>query len=190
MNFKIVVLAMMLGIAGQVEAQDYREIVAKAQRDGAKLLREQLPIKLDDYTTLTDVKAVNTNLRYHYTVNAKRSEIDLNQFISQMSSTLESKVCGQNDMRLTIEHGGTYTYLYVGSDGLSLGDFTIGKRACGLLGAATDPYDSPFTFKKHLTDDGRVIYSNIPKECISKGRLNCIQLHPIFGSSVPTKRAE
>jgi len=28
---------------------------------------------------------------------------------------------------------------------------------------AADPYDEPLTFRKHLTDGGRVIYSNIPK---------------------------
>jgi len=42
------------------------------------------------------------------------------------------------------------------------------------------PHDAPQTFILHMTDDGRPIYTNIPKKCFSEGRLTCIQLHPIF----------
>ena len=42
------------------------------------------------------------------------------------------------------------------------------------------PYEAPMTFILHTTDDGRPIYTNIPKKCFSKGRLTCIQLHPVF----------
>jgi hypothetical protein len=61
---------------------------------------------------------------------------------------------------------------------------------CGLIiasSASAHPYDEPLTFRKHLTDDGRVIYSNIPKSCFSKGLLTCENLHPIFGMSVSMK---
>jgi len=56
--------------------------------------------------------------------------------------------------------------------------------------AAAHPYDAPLTFRKHLTDDGRVIWSNIPKACFSKGLLTCENLHPIYGTPVNMKRAE
>jgi hypothetical protein len=42
------------------------------------------------------------------------------------------------------------------------------------------PYDSPLEFRAHKTNDGRIIYSNIPKKCFNDGVLNCYQLHPIF----------
>jgi uncharacterized membrane protein YciS (DUF1049 family) len=61
---------------------------------------------------------------------------------------------------------------------------------CGLFiasSASAHPYDEPLTFRKHLTDDGRVIYSNIPKSCFSKGLLTCEILHPIFEMSVSMK---
>ena len=62
---------------------------------------------------------------------------------------------------------------------------------CGLIltsAASAHPYDEPLTFRKHLTDDGRVIYSNIPKACFSKGVLTCERLHPIFGKPISMKR--
>jgi hypothetical protein len=59
---------------------------------------------------------------------------------------------------------------------------------CGMFftcGATAHPYDgpphdAPLTFIEHKTDDGRSIFTNIPKKCFSKGRLTCISLHPIF----------
>lgn len=63
---------------------------------------------------------------------------------------------------------------------------------CGLFiafSATSHPFDDPLTFIEHKTDDGRPIFTNIPKACFSKGRLTCQQLHPIYGMPVSTKKA-
>jgi len=52
------------------------------------------------------------------------------------------------------------------------------------------PYDAPRTFILHVTDDGRPIFTNIPKKCFSEGRLTCIQLHPIFKGSSTIEKPE
>ena len=62
--------------------------------------------------------------------------------------------------------------------------FTI----CSMLftcGAVSHPYEgppdeAPLTFIQHKTDDGRPIFTNIPKKCFSNGQLTCISLHPVF----------
>ena len=59
--------------------------------------------------------------------------------------------------------------------------FLIGL--CLTPGVFAHPDDAPLTFRKHLTDDGRVIWSNIPKACFSKGLLTCGNLHPIYGGA-------
>ena len=59
---------------------------------------------------------------------------------------------------------------------------------CALLAGAllvadeshAHPYDSPLEFRQHRTEDGREIYSNIPKKCFANGVLTCYRLHPIF----------
>ncbi len=69
---------------------------------------------------------------------------------------------------------------------------------CGLFvtsNAASHPYDgpphnAPLTFILHKTDDGRPIFTNIPKKCFSKGRLTCDQLHPIFKGSGTINKPE
>ena len=49
--------------------------------------------------------------------------------------------------------------------------------------ADAHPYDSPLEFREHRTEDGRKIYSNIPKKCFANGVLTCYRLHPIFPST-------
>jgi hypothetical protein len=46
--------------------------------------------------------------------------------------------------------------------------------------AAAHPYDSPLTFIPHKTEDGRIIYTNIPKRCFSNRILTCTGYHPIY----------
>ncbi|MGD2171003.1 MAG: hypothetical protein PVI70_05765 [Gammaproteobacteria bacterium] len=57
-------------------------------------------------------------------------------------------------------------------------------------GLQAHPYDSPLEFRRHLTDDGRVIYSNIPKKCFHHGVLTCDRLHPIFPKTSPDETPE
>ena len=46
--------------------------------------------------------------------------------------------------------------------------------------AYSHPYDSVLIFREHKTDDGRIIWTNIPKKCFSEGVLICTKLHPIY----------
>jgi hypothetical protein len=51
------------------------------------------------------------------------------------------------------------------------------------------PYDSPLEFRQHRTEDGRQIYSNIPKKCFANGVLTCYRLHPLFAGGSAAKPA-
>lgn len=46
--------------------------------------------------------------------------------------------------------------------------------------ARAHPEDSPLTFFPHRTDNGAVIFSNIPKKCFRDGVLLCARYHPLF----------
>ena len=53
------------------------------------------------------------------------------------------------------------------------------------------PYDAPLTFIEHKTDDGRPIYTNIPKNVfLEMAVLTCISLHPIFKGPGTIKKPE
>ena len=66
---------------------------------------------------------------------------------------------------------------------------SISATLAGLLasaGGVAHPYDSPLEFRLHRTEDGRPIYSNIPKKCFRDGRLICHGLHPVFPTPAST----
>lgn len=54
------------------------------------------------------------------------------------------------------------------------------------LNTLSHPFDSPLIFRKHLTNDGRIIYSNIEKRCFSNGVLTCQRHHPIWQGAFGT----
>jgi len=56
--------------------------------------------------------------------------------------------------------------------------------------AAAHPENSPLTFIPHKSEDGRVIYTNIPKRCFNSGVLTCPGRNPIFGVPSASKRVE
>ena len=57
-------------------------------------------------------------------------------------------------------------------------------------GIFAHPENSPLTFIPHKSEDGRVIYTNIPKKCFSSGVLICKELNPIFGAPSASRRVE
>jgi hypothetical protein len=69
----------------------------------------------------------------------------------------------------------------------------IASIICGLFFASvaiSHPYNSQLIFREHTTDDGRVIWTNIPKKCFSNGLLTCTNLHPIFPVTERVKNSD
>ena len=63
--------------------------------------------------------------------------------------------------------------------------------ALGISSAANShPHDNPLVFRQHLTDDGRVIFSNIEKRCFSNGKLTCLAYHPIWKGGLKPSKAD
>ncbi len=66
---------------------------------------------------------------------------------------------------------------------------------CAAAAGQSHPYEgmpeqTPLVFILHHTEDGRPIYTNIPKKCFSGKRLSCIQLHPVFKGSGTIRQPE
>jgi len=123
--------------AGKSAVQEYRQgkmlgVLAETQREVAKQLQQQLPMRIDEVTTLYNVASADELLIYNYRMDIKKSEIDYTDFMSKMKTQLRTNVCGQKDMAYVIKNGGKYMYVYIGSDGISIGDFKIGKKECGV----------------------------------------------------------
>lgn len=123
-------------IVGKSATQSYYESksegqVEKAQELAAIELRKQLPLKVDEYTTLQNALSSGTYLIYHYILSLDASEIDIASFTNGMTSKLRGNVCGSDGMSKVIKAGGSYIYQYVSRDGISVAEIKFDKQACG-----------------------------------------------------------
>jgi hypothetical protein len=106
------------------------EIVKEAQRQAAKEWQQQLPIKVDDATTLQNVLSAGATLIYHYRLDFSKSDIDVNDFHNKMSQNLKANVCQNKNMKYIIDYGGSYNYVYLGKDGIVIDDILMNSKSC------------------------------------------------------------
>jgi hypothetical protein len=106
-----------------------RGAVEVAQEAAAQELRKQLPMRIDDLTTLERVMSAGTALIYQYRVEFTGNEVDV-AWHQEMKKTLAANVCEQADMKFALDNGAKYEYSYFGSDGLMIADFVITGSDC------------------------------------------------------------
>jgi len=85
-------------------------------------MKKTLPRKVDDITTLEDVKYEGTKNVYWLSIDAGDGSIDA----SDLQHRTQSLLCSNGDIARTIkEKGFSYEYHYVNKERVSLATFTI-----------------------------------------------------------------
>ena len=102
----------------------------RAQELTAIELRKELPMKIDEFTTLVNVTSEGPTLVYHYILDVLKGEVELSEFKAKTKERLNISVCSIDDMKLMLEDGGGYKYSYKGSGGEFIADFTITNADC------------------------------------------------------------
>ena len=120
---------------GETTVENYQEgkqeaFLEKGQAMAAEEIRKQLPMRIDEITTLQSVLSAGKALIYNYRMSLKKSDLDTNEFIAKMTENLAHNVCQQKQMRNILNLGGNYKYVYMGADGLLIGDITITLADC------------------------------------------------------------
>ena len=103
-----------------------------AQAAAASELRSQLPIRIDDATTLERVMSAGTTLVYQYRIDFSESDVGTTWHQS-MKNMLATNVCKHSVMRNALDNGARYQYTYFGTDGVMIADFVVTGLDC--LGA-------------------------------------------------------
>ena len=106
----------------------YSEYAGPRFEDGLQKLeadtKRTLPKKVDEITTLVDVKFERTKNIYWYVMDTKDGTIDGHK----LEQLVRNNVCSNSEMMRTIkEKGFTYEYHYVNKEQVALGTFTIAK---------------------------------------------------------------
>ena len=124
-------------LAGRSAVQKFSDdvnlgAIEKAQEIAAAELRKQLPIELDEMTTLQAALSAGPALIYIYRVHQDIGEIDVKSFSSKMQQKLFKNVCGEGILRKNMSIGAKYIYQYSSEDGIQFAHFDFDKRVCGI----------------------------------------------------------
>lgn len=104
--------------------------VEEVQGMAARELRKQLPMQIDETTTLQSALGVGKTLIYYYRISQEKSAIDNDSFIVETRETLRQDICQKKPTRSILNIGGLYNYVYLSSDGFMIGEITIKSSDC------------------------------------------------------------
>lgn len=107
-------------------AQRKREIIACINAQAARDARGQLPVQLDEITTLEAISASGTVLTYRYRVAKDVSEI-APAVVERLGASVREKVCKSEDMRSAIQMGGSYAYAWIDRSGKPIHQLQIDR---------------------------------------------------------------
>lgn len=95
----------------------------------AREINAQVPVELDEMTTLVSANASGADLTYTNRISVDAVEVDAN-FEELQRDVLKELVCGNEDMMVTINHGGSFTYEYIDPNGKPVASIGISKPDC------------------------------------------------------------
>ena len=104
--------------------------VAEALELAVTEVRKQVPMKVNEMTTLEDVSSIGEVFQYHYRLEFSEKDIGVDEFRTAMTQTLRESVCSNEDMRMIMEDGGSYEYIYKGLDGVLIDTIIINVAMC------------------------------------------------------------
>ena len=100
----------------------------------AKVLNKNTP-KMVDKDTRMDPATIGPGFRVNinYTLpKHSAGEIDADQIVQHKRPVIKNYVCSKKNMKLLLQYGADFTYLYHDKDGMLITSITIDRNDCGL----------------------------------------------------------
>jgi hypothetical protein len=101
-----------------------RQIVGCINTAAANQVNAQLPRQIDEITRLDRLSTDGPLLTYHYTILRAASELPPGSG-ERLGTMTRTMVCGQAQMRQTLELGGSYAYRWVDNTGALIHEIRI-----------------------------------------------------------------
>ena len=102
------------------------DVVACANREAARQLNPQLPMRVDGMTTVESIAANGPELVYYVRLNVDAGAIG-GEMRRNLADNTRNNVCGASDMRQTIGNGGRYRYVWSDRAGRSIHETLIDR---------------------------------------------------------------
>ena len=102
------------------------DVVACANAESARQLNAQMPMRVDEITTVESVAAFGPEFVYNVRLDVDSAAVT-GQMRDQMSAGTRSYVCNAADMRRTIGNGGSYRYRWADRAGRTVNEVLIDR---------------------------------------------------------------
>lgn len=101
-----------------------RQIVGCINTAAARQVNAQLPKQIDEITRLDSLSTEGPLLTYHYTILRPAASLPAGSG-ERLANMTRTMVCGQPQMRQTLQLGGSYAYRWVDNAGVLIHEVTI-----------------------------------------------------------------
>lgn len=111
----------------QIDAKIY-----EAFKKAAEQLNRRGPVMVDQETRWDrSVAGPGARLTFFYSFpKYSARDIDRSWLLETLQPDIKKSVCGNQEMKSSLQHGGTYVYVYSGNDGIEIARFEVNRYAC------------------------------------------------------------
>jgi hypothetical protein len=113
----------------QVEAKLYEGFNKAAEQ-----ANKRGPVMVDKDTRWDrSIAGPGARLTYYYSFpNYSSLDIKRDWLLTNLQPEVKKAVCGSQEMKLSLQYGGTYVYTYSGNDSIEIASFELNRNDCGL----------------------------------------------------------
>ena len=108
----------------EFSVEQRRQIVGCINTAAARQVNAQLPKQIDEITRLDSISTEGPLLTYHYTILRPVSSLPAGA-AERLGTMTRTMVCGQAQMRQTLQLGGSYAYRWVDNAGVLIHEVRI-----------------------------------------------------------------
>jgi len=101
-------------------------------KKAAEQLNRRGPVMVDQETRWDrSVAGPGARLTFFYSFpKYSARDIDRSWLLEILQPDIKKKACGNQEMKSSLQHGGTYVYVYSGNDGIEIARFAVDRSAC------------------------------------------------------------
>lgn len=106
-----------------------QQAVREGFQKAVQLLKDKIPQRIDEITTLIDVQNDDLTLQYHYSLNIDQSALP-SDFSANLKKDIISKMCVDKNFTVPMNYGATYRYIYFDRQSQPIYAIIISKGEC------------------------------------------------------------
>jgi|26BtaG_2_1085354.scaffolds.fasta_scaffold03912_4 hypothetical protein len=121
-------------VADSYEQDSYIESISKGISDNLYMIKKDLPITIDDVTTLESIDSDELSVIYDYRLKVSGlNDSEKSKLESDIKNENTKSACNNPDMSKFLELGVSYIYNYHDLDNIRINGFEVTKDICDNL---------------------------------------------------------